>query len=78
MIPRILPPLTGQFISNIKDSSLLSVIAVSEVTKVTRDAASAEALSFEFYVPLAFMYLAITLPLSIWNRRLEDRLSVGS
>jgi polar amino acid transport system permease protein len=75
-IPRILPPLTGQFINNIKDSSLLSVIAVSEVTKVTRDAASKDALAFELYVPLALLYLAITLPLSLWNRRLEERLRV--
>lgn len=77
MTPRVLPPLTGLFISNIKDSSLLSVISVSELTKVTRDAASTHALAFELYLMLAVGYVVITLPLAIVNRRLEERLRAG-
>ena len=68
-----LPPLAGQFVSLVKDSSLLSVIAISEFTW---NAETVNALTFstlESYLPLALGYLVLTLPISFWTRRLEQR-----
>jgi polar amino acid transport system permease protein len=70
---RMLPPMTGEFVSLVKDSSLLSVIGVLEVTKRAQEAQSVTLRTVEIYVPLALMYLAVTFPLSRWARRLELR-----
>lgn len=68
-----LPPLAGQFVSLVKDSSLLSIIGISEFTW---NAESINAITFntlESYVPLAVGYLVLTLPISLWTRSLERR-----
>lgn len=70
---QVLPPLAGQFASLIKDSSLLSVIAVNELTLNAQQVSSYTFTSFESYLPLAFGYLILTLPISLWSRRLERR-----
>lgn len=69
-----LPPLVGQFVSLIKDSSLLSIIAVNEFTQAARDVNSVTYSTLECYLPLAVGYLVLTLPLSLWLRRWEKRL----
>ncbi len=69
-----LPPLVGQFVSLIKDSSLLSIIAVNEFTQAARDINSATYSTLESYIPLAIGYLILTLPISLWTRWLEKRL----
>ena len=69
-----LPPLVGQFVSLIKDSSLLSIIAVNEFTQAARDVNSITYSTLECYIPLAVGYLILTLPISIWTRSLEKRL----
>src|SRR5213594_3609730 len=73
-IRQILPPLVGQFVSLIKDSSLLSIIAVNEFTQAARDINSATYSTLESYIPLAIGYLILTLPISLWTRSLEKRL----
>jgi polar amino acid transport system permease protein len=70
---QILPPLAGQFISLIKDSSLLSVIAVNELTQNAREVNAFTYSTLEAYLPLAAGYLLLTLPLSWISRRLERR-----
>lgn len=70
---QMLPPLAGQFASLIKDSSLLSVIAVDELTKNAREVNAFTYATLESYLPLAVGYLVLTLPLSLWTRRLEER-----
>ena len=70
---QMLPPLAGQFVSLIKDSSLLSIIAIGELTHNASKVSSTTASPFESYLPLAAGYLILTLPLSIWTRRLEER-----
>ncbi len=70
----ILPSLVGQFVSLIKDSSLLSIIAVNEFTQAARDVNSATYSTLEAYLPLAAGYLILTLPISIWTRTLERKL----
>jgi polar amino acid transport system permease protein len=68
-----LPPLAGQFVSLIKDSSLLSIISISEFTW-NAEAINARTFStLESYIPLAIGYLILTLPISLWTRRLERR-----
>jgi polar amino acid transport system permease protein len=68
-----LPPLAGQFVSLIKDSSLLSIISISEFTLNAREVNSNTFSTLESYIPLAVGYLALTLPISLWTRSLERR-----
>jgi polar amino acid transport system permease protein len=69
-----LPSLVGQFVSLIKDSSLLCIIAVNEFTQAARDINSITYSTLECYIPLALGYLILTLPISLWTRSLEQRL----
>lgn len=69
-----LPPLAGQFVSLIKDSSLLSVIAISEFTLNAQETASNTYSNFECYIPLAAGYLVLTFPISMLTRWLEARM----
>lgn len=73
---RMIPPLTGQFVSLIKDSSLLSVIAVGELMKRAGEVRASTHSEFEVLLPLAGLYLVITFPLSRLARRLELSLAV--
>lgn len=68
---RIIAPVTGQFVSCIKDSSLLSVISVRELTKGAEMINATTYKTFEAYLPLALLYLLLTWPLSRLTRRLE-------
>ncbi len=69
----VLPAMTGQFVSLIKDSSLLSIIGLNELTQSARNVASYTFSNLESYLLLALGYMAITLPISILTRRLERR-----
>jgi polar amino acid transport system permease protein len=71
----ILPPLAGQAASIIKDSSLLSILGIEEFTLAAQQVNSATYSTLESYLPLAFGYLALTLPVSMLARRLEKRFS---
>ena len=68
----VLPPVAGQLASLIKDSSLLSVIAISEFTLAAQEVNSFTYSSLESYLPLAAGYLMLTLPLS-WVAGLLER-----
>lgn len=68
-----LPPLAGQFVSLIKDSSLLSFISVNEFTKNAQQVNSITYSTLECYLLLAVGYLCLTLPISLWTRWLEGR-----
>jgi len=70
---RILPPLAGQFISLIKDSSLLGVIAIRELTKATREAVTTSLMPYELYFVCGIMYLVVTFALSMFVQYLEKR-----
>jgi len=73
-VRQTLPPLSGQFASLIKDSSLLSIIAVSELTLNAQEVNSFTFSAFESFLPLAAGYLVLTLPISLFSRRMEERL----
>jgi len=68
---RTLPALTGQFASIIKDSSLLSIIAVIELTQTIREITAFNFKLFEGYMVLGVLYLALTLPITFFTKRLE-------
>lgn len=70
----VLPPMTGQFASLVKDSSLLSFIAVNEFTKNVTEVDSLNFATFENYLLLAFGYMLITLPISWLTKRLERKM----
>ncbi len=74
---RILPPLAGQFISLIKDSSLLGIIAIRELTKAAREAVTSSLQPFEIFFMLAALYLVLTFTLSMIVQRLEKRMAVS-
>ncbi|MGF1476262.1 MAG: amino acid ABC transporter permease [Geminicoccaceae bacterium] len=71
----ILPPLTGQTVSLIKDSSIVSVIAVYDLTTEARDAIADSFLTFEIWLTVAAIYLVMTVSLSLAVTSLERRLA---
>jgi polar amino acid transport system permease protein len=73
---RILPPLAGQFISLIKDSSLLGMIAIRELTKAAREAVTVSLQPFEVFFLAAALYLVLTFTLSMFVQRLEKRMAI--
>ncbi len=73
LVTRTLPALTGQFASTIKDSSLLSMIAVIELTQTIREITAVNFQMFEGYLLLGLLYLCLTLPVSFVSKRLERR-----
>ena len=78
MVTRTLPALTGQFASIIKDSSLLSVIAVIELTQTMREISATNYNFFGCFLLLGLLYLCLTLPIMFVSRSFEKRLSYDS
>ncbi len=72
-----LPPLIGQMVSLIKDSSLASVIALQELTMMGRQVGTRTLASFESYITVAFLYILITSVISVGGRIIERRLSLS-
>ncbi len=70
---RIIPPLAGQFISLIKDSSLLGIIAIRELTKATREVVTTSLQPFELWFVCAILYLVLTFSLSMLLQYVERR-----
>ncbi len=69
----ILPPLAGQFINLIKDSSLLGMISITELTKATREGITTSLQTFELWFICALLYLSMTFTLSMFVQYLERR-----
>jgi len=76
-LKRTLPPMAGQFISLIKDSSLVSVIAITDLTKAGREIITTSFYVFEIWTVVALMYLVLTFSLSMVVRYIERRFSVS-
>nr|WP_268821563.1 amino acid ABC transporter permease [Octadecabacter dasysiphoniae] len=71
---RILPPLGNDFIAMVKDSSLVSVLGVLDVTQAGKITAAGNFRYFETYNVVALIYLTMTIGLSLALRRLERHL----
>ncbi len=73
---RILPPLASQAISLIKDSALVSTIAVYDLTMEAQALISETFLTFELWFTVALMYLGITVVLSFLVSFMEKRMQI--
>ena len=69
-----LPPLTSQAISLIKDSALVSTIAIYDLTMQAQALISETFLTFEIWFTVAILYLVITVTLSFFVAYLEKRI----
>jgi len=72
----ILPPLTSQAVSLIKDSALVSTIAIYDLTMQAQSIVSDTFLTFEIWFTIAAIYLVITVSLSLLVHTMEKRLKI--
>ncbi|MGB3179458.1 MAG: amino acid ABC transporter permease [Albidovulum sp.] len=68
---KVVPPLANQFISLIKDSSIISLISVQELTYKTVELVASTRLIFEAWITTAGFYFVVCFSLSMLFRRLE-------
>lgn len=71
-IKRLIPPVGNEFIMMLKDASLVSLIALSDITKVTRSIQSSTASSM-VYIPAMILYLIITAVFTLIFHLLEKK-----
>ncbi len=70
---RVLPPLTNESVALLKDSSLVSVVALSELMRNGKEIATNTGSPTTIYLAVAALYLLMTLPLTFLVRRLEAK-----
>jgi polar amino acid transport system permease protein len=73
---RVIPPLVNEAIALLKNSSLLSAIAVIELTRAGQLVASRTFRPFEMYLAVSLVYLVMTMSLSLCGRWFERRFQV--
>jgi polar amino acid transport system permease protein len=73
-IRRVMPPLGNDFIAMLKDSALVSVLGVQDITRLGDTYASSTFRFFETYNVVAFLYLVMTVALSLVVRAMERRM----
>ena len=71
-IKRLIPPVGNEFIMMLKDASLVSIIALADITKVTRSIQSSTASSL-VYIPAMILYLIITAVFTVFFHWLEKK-----
>jgi polar amino acid transport system permease protein len=76
-VRNVLPPLGNEFVAMIKDSALVSALGVQDVTQMGKVYAASTFKFFETYNVVAFLYLVLTITLSMLVRLLEKRLRAG-
>ena len=72
-----LPPLVSAFSTTIKDSSLVSIIAVTELTRASQLVYTRTFRAFEIYLTVGTLYFVIILGITYLSRKLETRLSIS-
>jgi polar amino acid transport system permease protein len=70
------PPLVSQAVSLIKDSALVSTIAIYDLTMKGQEIIAETYLVFELWFTIAAIYLILTLSLSLTTQALEKRLAL--
>ena len=70
----VIPPLSGQFISTVKDSAIVSVVAVPELTFQGMEVMSSTYLTYEVWITITLIYLLMTLGFSLFMKLLEKSL----
>lgn len=74
---RVLPPLGNDLIAILKDSSLISALAVNDITQLGKKFRARSFSSFEAYNTMAFLYLSMTISLSMLVKFIERKTSRG-
>jgi polar amino acid transport system permease protein len=74
-VRNVLPPLGNEFIAMLKDSALVSVLGVQDITQLGKVYSASTFMFFETYNTVAFLYLVMTVTLSLGVGALERRLS---
>ncbi|MGD8171957.1 amino acid ABC transporter permease [Vibrio sp. TRT 21S02] len=77
LLQRTLPPLTNEVVSLIKNSSIVSVMAIFDLTTEGRNIVSETAMPFEIWFTVAAIYLLLTLSLSGLSAWMEHKLGAG-
>jgi polar amino acid transport system permease protein len=73
-IRNVLPALANEFVAIIKDSALVSVLGVQDITQLGKVYSASTFLFFETYNVVAYLYLVMTISLSLVVRWLESRM----
>ena len=76
-VRNVLPPIGNEFVAMVKDSALVSALGVQDITQMGKVYASSTFKFFETYNVVAFLYLFLTISLSMLVRLLEKRLKTG-
>ncbi len=77
-LKRMIPPLGNQFIISLKDTSLLVVVGVGELTRTGQEIIASNFRAFEVWLTVALMYLVLTLSLSRLLHFLEKKLDINT
>ncbi|MBW2157750.1 MAG: ABC transporter permease subunit, partial [Deltaproteobacteria bacterium] len=75
---RMIPPLGNQFIISLKDTSLLVVIGVGELTRQGQEIIAVNFRAFEVWLTVAIIYLVMTMSISKMLNVLEKKLEIAS
>jgi glutamine transport system permease protein len=75
---RMIPPLGNQFIISLKDTSLLVVIGVGELTRQGQEIIAVNFRAFEVWLTVAIIYLAMTMLISKTLNVVEKKLEIAS
>jgi polar amino acid transport system permease protein len=70
-VKNVLPPLGNEFVAMIKDSALVSALGVQDITQIGKVYSSSTFKFFETYNIVAYLYLLMTISLSLIIRLLE-------
>jgi polar amino acid transport system permease protein len=73
-VRNVLPPLCNEFVAMIKDSALVSALGVQDITQLGKVYSASTFKFFETYNVVAFLYLVMTISLSLMVRGLEHHL----
>ena len=74
---KILPPLAGQFITLIKDSAIVSLISIQELTFLAIEVAASTTRVFETWIIVGFMYFVLCYFFAVLFSRVEKRMAKG-
>jgi glutamine transport system permease protein len=75
---RMIPPLGNQFIISLKDTSLLVVVGVGELTRTGQEIIASNFRAFEVWLTVAIMYLIMTLSLSRILNMIEKKMDINT
>ncbi len=70
----VLPPLTNEFVAMLKDTSLVSTLAVAELLRIGREMQAWKTNTFSPFAGVALIYLSMTIPMTKLARYFEKRL----